>query len=86
MKVGTPQVATDKLADPASQLTPIGGLLRKLSLAEIPQLWSVIEGDISLVGPRPALFNHHELIAARRVISRIHQRAAARSIARRMPA
>jgi O-antigen biosynthesis protein WbqP len=86
MKVGTPQVATDKLADPASQLTPIGGLLRKLSLADIPQLWSVIKGDMSLVGPRPALFNHHELIAARKVISRIHQRAAARSIARRMPA
>ena len=65
MKIDTPAVATHLLQDPKSTLTPIGDFLRKSSLDEIPQLWCILKGDMSFVGPRPALFNQDDLIALR---------------------
>ncbi|MBT8523632.1 sugar transferase [Polynucleobacter paneuropaeus] len=65
MQVGAPAVATHLLSDSGQYLTPVGSFLRKSSLDELPQLWSILIGDMSFVGPRPALFNQDDLITLR---------------------
>ena len=65
MRIDAPEVATHLMSDPEKFLSPIGGFLRRNSLDELPQLFSILKGDMSFVGPRPALFNQSDLIALR---------------------
>jgi O-antigen biosynthesis protein WbqP len=72
MRTGTPDVATHLLTDSDQYITPLGKFLRKTSLDELPQLWSILKGDMVFVGPRPALHNQDDLVALR-TQSGVHQ-------------